>query len=213
MTNHLRVLALSLLLAGLSACSVAPRQADTQQTLALAQQHQQQLQAIQSYQITGRIAVQTNQQGFSGGLQWQHSPDLDNIDLLTPLGSQAAQISRNAQGITLTTADKKNYHAQSAEALTQSTLGWQLPMQGLSHWALGKAGQNAIITAHNADGTIQRMQQDGWEIQYDNYQPQQSVLLPAKITLRNPNVYLKLVVQQWQIATSSSNAAIRATTP
>ncbi len=154
--------------------------------------------AIRTFALNGRIAILTETKGFSGGMRWHHHAEGDEIGFFSPIGSQLGQISATTEGVTLTTSDKKTYTAEDAETLTQQALGWSLPMAGLPDWVLGRPTQgDAEILAWTAEGNIQRMHQDGWDIEYPSYVDSQGKRLPGKIILKSPKLDLKLVVEQW----------------
>lgn len=186
----LRVL-FTLLLAG---CAAVPAQQRISEPAAY-RPHLQQISAIASFAVSGRIAVLTETKGFSGSIRWHHRPDGEDMAFYSPLGTQLGQLSADADGVTLTTSDQKSYQANDAETLTQQTLGWSLPMAGLPDWVLGRpaAGEFEI---HDWDdlGRITRLQQNGWDIEYPAYQGN----LPSKVVLKSPKLDLKLVIESWQ---------------
>ncbi len=148
--------------------------------------------------MNGRIAVLTEKKGFSGSLRWHHHEDGDDIGFYSPIGTQLGQLSVGADGVTLTTSDKQTYSAQDAETLTQKTLGWSLPMSGLSDWVLGRPGPGAAeILAWDAEGRIQHLRQSGWDIEYPHYQTLDGRQLPGKIVMKSQKLDLKLVVEEW----------------
>lgn len=186
---------LVLLLAGCAA--VPPQQAPVEPPTY--QPHLQRISAISSFAIVGRIAVLTETKGFSGTMRWHHHRDGDDIAFYSPLGTQLGQLSADADGVTLTTSNQKTYHADDAEALTQQTLGWSLPMAGLSDWILGRPESGAAeILAWDEAGRIAHLHQNGWDIEYPSYQEVGGLQLPGKILLKGPKLDLKLVVETWQ---------------
>jgi len=161
-------------------------------------QHLQQLAFIQKFSIRGRIGVQTNGKGFSGSLQWQHNSTEDDIDLYSPLGSQVASIKRTPDQVTLKDSAGKIFSAIDAETLTQETLGWKLPLAGLVDWSIGRPTQSPIQNSiWNEQGLLTNLDQDGWKIEYDNYEQQGAYMLPGKIFLKSDKLNLKLLVEQW----------------
>lgn len=164
-------------------------------------QHLKSLSGITNFSIQGRIGIQTNPKGFSGSLIWQHRPSADDIDLFSPLGSQVASIKSTATQITLLDSSGKSYHAADAETLTQDVLGWRLPLKGLSDWALGRPRLAPIKhSAWNAQGQLTHLEQDGWKIEYENYQQQGNHSLPGKIYLKSEQLNIKLLVEKWNQA-------------
>lgn len=161
-------------------------------------QHLKSLAEIAGFSIQGRIGIQTNPKGFSGSLIWQHSANADDIALYSPLGSQVASINSTATQITLLDSSGKSYSAADAETLTQDVLGWRLPLKGLSDWALGRPRSAPIQhSAWNAQGQLTHLEQDGWNIEYDNYQQQGAYALPSKIYLKSQQLNIKLLVEKW----------------
>lgn len=134
-------------------------------------------------------------------MHWLHLSDTDAIDIFTPLGSKIAHIEKSTAQVTLTNAKGERVSAQDAESLTEKTLGWRLPLSGLSDWAVGRPTQAAIEQQQwdNA-GRLTLLEQQGWKIEYTQYMESLGVSLPQKITLRRQNVLLKLVVEQWTVA-------------
>ncbi|MCF8185305.1 MAG: lipoprotein insertase outer membrane protein LolB [Sulfuritalea sp.] len=190
------------MVAMLQACAVAPtaKPIQVQSSTTLQQQHLQQISAIQQFSIKGRIGVQSEGKGFSGGLTWQHDSLNDDISLYSPLGGQVASIKKNPEKVTLEDGKGNSISAIDAETLTQTTLGWRLPLTGLADWSLGRPASSAIqASTWDEQGHLATLKQDGWEIEYQNYSEQSGYALPSKILLKNEKVSLKLLVEQWQI--------------
>jgi len=165
-------------------------------------QHIASLANIKQFKLRGRIGVQSEGKGFSGATHWQHDDTSDNIVLFSPLGGQIATIKTTVDSVELIASDGKSFNAKDAETLTQLTLGWSLPMKGLSDWVLGRpaSGADAGDAIWDSAGRLTKLKQDGWEIEYPEYVEASGQQLPGKINLRNPKLYLKLVVEQWNIS-------------
>ncbi len=197
-----RLLCLLCGIAMLQSCVSIPltKPIDQVNSLSSNQQHLNNLLTINQFTLQGRIGVQYDGKGFSGGLHWQHLLAGDNVSLFSPLGGQVASIKKTAGKVTLEDANGNSISATDIESLTQSTLGWQLPMVGLADWSLGRP-TNSKIDAITWDtlGHLSTLKQDGWTIEYLNYAEQGGHFLPSKITFRNNNVYLKLLVEKWAL--------------
>jgi outer membrane lipoprotein LolB len=160
--------------------------------------HQRKLEDISAFSLSGRMAVQTEKRGFSGSLRWRHTEDGDHFALYSPLGTQVADINANKDGVTLTTNDRKTYKADNAETLLQQTMGWSLPLTGLSDWIIGRPTSSAYeVISRDAQGRLVRLKQDGWDIEYPTYQTVDGTDLPGKVILRSPQLDLKLLVERW----------------
>ena len=189
-------------------CATQPS-APTSQQPANATIHQQHLAAlanIKGYALKGRLGVVTSKQGFSGGIEWQHQinkdnqASLDNIDVYSPVGGKLANIAKNANGVTMTDQKGNSIKANDAESLTETTLGFRLPLSGLSDWAIGRPTASKIEAASwDAQGHLTNLKQDGWDISYENYSENNGIALPNKTVLKSEKVNLKLIIDNWTI--------------
>lgn len=165
--------------------------------------HLRQLAEIDSFELLGRIGIVTAQKGFSGKLRWTHAPDGDLLAFYSPIGAQVAEIVGNAGGVVLTTSDRKTYTADDAETLLAQTMGWSLPLRGLTDWALGRPSDGPYQDMRwDAQGRITHLAQDGWQIAFPAYQTINGTELPARIVLKSPRLDLKLLVDQWYTGSS-----------
>ena len=198
----------------ISSCSALPKKSSAPQpNFSANEKHLASLANIKSFSLKGRLGVVTNPRGFSGGIEWQHEAiknnqtSTDNIDIFSPVGGKAANIIKNQSGVTLTTQDGRSIKTQDTESLTEATLGWRLPLTGLSDWALGKPTSSKVdASTWDENGRLTTLKQDGWDISYENYikidiktndAENNDTFLPSKILLKSDKVNLKLRVDQW----------------
>lgn len=157
--------------------------------------------AVREFDLSGRVAVRYQEQGFSANLDWQHAEKTDQLLISNPLGQGIAQISRDDTGVRLKTADRRELTANDAEELTQQVLGWRLPLQGLGYWAGGAAAPGPVnILERDAAGRLARIEQDGWSIAYRDYRSVNGLDLPARVELARPELEIKLLVDNWRSA-------------
>lgn len=178
---------LSLLLGGCAAPQIAPLPLDVAQ------------EAPSAFELQGRIGVRHGEEGFSGNLSWRHDGRDDEILLRSPLGQAVARIERNAAGVTLDVPDG-HYEAPDAMELTERVLGWRLPLEGMQYWVIGRAVPNIPAQFERDDSSrVIRLRQQGWEVQYRDYRMEGRYLLPARVTMRNGTLELKLVADEWTL--------------
>jgi outer membrane lipoprotein LolB len=161
-------------------------------------------QAITQYQLAGRVSVAQGENGYFGNLLWKRNSDKHEIEILSPLGQVIARLYKNNGNYTLTTADQRVMQSTNSEQLMRDALGFSLPVGGLEHWVLGRASPNSAYDAKkSADGRIETLLQDGWNIVYAEYiQPTNAVAgvgVPRKITLRRADLIIKLVMDSWAV--------------
>lgn len=157
------------------------------------------------FRLIGRVSVKEGREGFSGGVQWRHLQDSDEILLLSPIGQAVGQIERTADGVSLITAEQEHYYADNVEELTEQVLGWRLPLSGLQYWVQGTSSPD---TSSEIDldivGRVAAIRQDGWEIDYSGYpsvvaaQAAQPRPTRAKLlTLQRNGLRIRLVIDEW----------------
>jgi len=150
-------------------------------------------------ELQGRIALRYGTEGGNARITWRHSAATDDMLITSALGQGIARITRDGTAIILITADGKQYRAADAESLTESVLGWPLPLAGLPDWVLGRPAQGRPAQLRRDDsGQASTIAQDGWSIDYLAWHE----ALPARINLRHDGVQgrgaieIRLVIDQ-----------------
>lgn len=154
---------------------------------------------IEEFALDGRIAVKLDTRGYSANLRWHHQVQSDALRLLSPVGTTIAQVDADADGATLVGADKKVYRSHNVEALTREVLGWDLPLQGLQYWVLGRPDPELPVTEAQRDARDRWLQftQNGWKIAYQAFA--EDGPLPQRMTLAREGLRLRLLVDRWEI--------------
>jgi len=167
----------------LSACAHAPLPPEASAT-----------RAGQSLSLSGRVSVHQQEKNFSGQFQWVASNGVDDILLSDPLGQGVAKIMRTAQETMLQLPDGRRETAPDADALTEKLLGFRLPLGGMSYWISARpAPSTPNQLAYDKDGQVERIQQDGWKIEYLSYAEER----PKKLLISRPDLEIKLIVDHW----------------
>ena len=157
---------------------------------------------VADFNLLGRIAIQDQDQRFSGSFRWQHLAISDEILLFTPLGQAVAEITKDHDGVRLITSKLEAFYANDVESLTEEVLGWRLPLDGLQYWI---QGTHSPATAAEKDldnkDQVVAIRQDGWKIHYSSYTPAQlnQIPLPRVLDLIYTNLRIRLVVDDWKV--------------
>jgi outer membrane lipoprotein LolB len=189
MRRRLGVLALCGLLAAVAGCaSTRP-----QQVLPASNE------GIVEFSLNARVAVKLDDRGYTASLRWRHSATSDSLRLLSPVGSTVGAIESDEAGATLTTADKKVYRSDDAQALTREVLGWDLPLAGLRYWVTGRADPSATVQAEERDDRqrLRALTQNDWRIAYLEYFGDSA--MPARLSLVYDRLKLRLIVERWEL--------------
>jgi outer membrane lipoprotein LolB len=162
------------------------------------------VQAVRDFELTGRVAVRLEDRGYSARLRWQHTLEHDSLRLYSPIGSVLATLEANPAGATLVTADRKTFHSEDVQGLTRDVLGWDLPLQGLQHWVIGRPDPDHPVHAEQRDsrGRLITLRQQDWDVAYPAYVGDSG--LPSSVVLRRRDLSLKLIVDRWNLASGKN---------
>ena len=163
--------------------------------------HQRDLDQFHSWVISGRLGIQTEDEGWHVSFRWQQGDaKLYHITLSGPLGQQAAELQGTPQGVTLLLADGHSVTAMDPDELLSRQLGWRLPVRGLYYWVRGLPVPDAAET-HGLDGRgrLQWLEQSGWHIAYRRYDDVSGKDFPTKIFLDSSQLNVRLVIDEWTL--------------
>lgn len=132
------------------------------------------------FDLVGRIAARYGPESFTGNISWRHARNGDEMLLSTPFGQGVARIVRDGDAVQLTTADGKQYRANDAEELTESVLGFRVPIVGLAEWVQGRPSPE--------------LENRGWTIEIQERDAQRR---PTRLRATYPRIDLRLAVTQW----------------
>lgn len=151
------------------------------------------------FELDGRLGVRYRDESSSGGIHWQHRPEIDNLTLSSPLGQTLTVLNRDANGVTLIDSGHQTHHAQNVADLTAQLLGWPLPLQNLAYWVVGRTApdQPYQIQQDTEHGLI-NLTQSGWLVTYSRWEQVEGVTLPNKLSFSGHGVEVRLVISDWK---------------
>jgi outer membrane lipoprotein LolB len=167
--------------------------------------------AALEFELQGRIALRYGNDGGNARLTWRHAAVSDDMMVTNPLGQGIARITRQREEVRLVTADGKEYRAQDAETLTQSVLGWRLPLTGLPDWVRARPVPGRPAQLHKADdGRLASVEQDGWLIEYQAWEG----AMPSRMKLSRmdasagaeaavASIEIRLIIDKWSVISSA----------
>lgn len=141
--------------------------------------------------VAGRLAVKASGKGSYANFDWKRQNGVDTFDITTPLGQTVARLARDASGVHLTTRGE-THRAGSAEQLTQTLLGWPLPLDNLPYWLAGMPAPGVASEA-GVDGFAQQ----GWRIELADFQDTPYGRRPGRVQLSRPDLELRFAMHQW----------------
>ena len=163
-------------------------------------ERQRQLQAMESWQLQGAVAIHTPQDSGSVSLAWKQTQQNYTLSLFGPLGSNAVQITGKPGLVTLQTAQGKQFYAPTAEQLLHDQTGWNLPISSLYYWTRGlPVPSSPSTTTFDDQHRLSTLTQQNWQIVFSNYAVFQGIELPTRIALSYPQLNIKMVIYQWNL--------------
>ncbi|HEY9099917.1 MAG TPA: lipoprotein insertase outer membrane protein LolB [Thiobacillus sp.] len=152
-----------------------------------------------NWRLEGRLGIRTDEQSLSGSIRWHHQPDMDDLLLISPLGQGVARIVRDRKGVTLEVPNQPVRQASDVESLTQTVLGYGLPVSGLTWWVQARpAPGRAFESTRDSSMRFEQIRQDGWVINYLQYADDRPAL-PRKMTVTREGLEIRLVVDTWKL--------------
>jgi outer membrane lipoprotein LolB len=159
------------------------------------------LKNIQSFTLSGKIAIETNQNAGSAFVFWQQEHQQFTMTLSGPLGMSEIKLNGQPGNVTLLAANGKQYQASSPEQLLQQQWGWNLPISHLNFWIRGLPAPNMQKTLSlDSSQHIRQLNQAHFDIQYLEYQTiNNGIDLPRKIFINSPWIKIKIIIYDWKL--------------
>lgn len=165
------------------------------------------LKSVTAWQVRGRIAVRTADQGWHATLNWERDGERQRLDFTGPLGRGHLRLVRDDRGAELQDSDQRVWRADNAETLLYHATGWRVPLDGLNYWIVGLAAPDSASTHQlDAQGRLKKLAQSGWDIQFLEYAHYDSFDLPSKLYItrqdeKNPAgdaaLEVRLSIERW----------------
>lgn len=146
------------------------------------------------FELSGRIAVRYRDEAASANVAWRHRARGDELLITSALGQGVARIVRDGGEVTLSTPDRGDFRAADAESLTETVLGFRLPLAGLAHWVQARAAAGPAKSRFDAAGQLAELEQAGWRVEYLEY----SGARPSRMRLIYPGLELRLAISEWK---------------
>ena len=158
------------------------------------------LNQITKWDNSGAIAARTQNKSWSASYNWhQQGKNNYQISLFGPFGNGSAIIERK-NNITTYSNGVHTHSAHNADQLLAQYTGIALPVNNLYYWVRGLPAPDTRHTAqHNADNNLITLKQDGYTIEYTNYQSVSGVSIPTQIKIHGKDIIMKMMIKHWSL--------------
>lgn len=146
---------------------------------------QQALAPVATWELRGRIALRSRDEGLQASLHWVRDGARHRIALVGPLGSGQVRLTQDADGAELIDAEKKQYRGATARDVLLRITGWDMPLESLNWWIRGLPAPGAKTEQElDGDGRLKMLVQSGWEVEFLEYDRYGANELPSKLFAR-----------------------------
>lgn len=200
-----------------SCASMKPGRAPMSPELrALWEERQAVLADIDHWDIKGRMAVRTDDDGGSATFIWAREGEAHRIEMFGPFGSGRVTITQAGEGATLLDGDEPPVEADSAESLLYYRVGWHVPFESLKYWLKGVPSPDPHdALALDEAGRALSFEQDGWKVTVVDYAAGEPVTMPRRVFIEalpgtvhlvgdrgedlGDRLDVKVVLRRWQV--------------
>lgn len=162
------------------------------------------LAGMPAWTLSGRVALSNGRDGGSGRIDWQQDGIRYEVSLSAPVTRQSWRLRGEPGQALLEGLGGGPRQGADARRLLLEATRWDIPVEALSAWVRGIRADEGVFGDANVvfgdDGRISRIAQDGWTIDYDDWQavPGQPAELPHRLTATRGEARVRLVVDAWQ---------------
>ncbi|MCM2679186.1 lipoprotein insertase outer membrane protein LolB [Echinimonas agarilytica] len=168
--------------------------------------HRHALNKLEQWHASGKIAIITPDDRQSTRMNWAHHSTHSKLILSNMLGVTLLEAEQSG-AIARIKADGQEHTGSSLATLVWQLSGFKMPISAMTQWLTGNAEPNHISNMSlDANGHLLGFNQtlegwgDEWKVTYNAYYPESKSMpaLPSTITLKHPELTIKLVIHQWR---------------
>ena len=162
------------------------------------------LAGMPAWALSGRVALTNGRDGGSGRIDWQQDGPRYDVSLSAPVTRQSWRLRGEPGQALLEGLGGGPRQGADARLLLLEATRWDIPVEALSAWVRGARADEAVFggvsIAFGDDGRLSRLSQDGWTVDYDDWQAVhgQPAELPHRLTATRGEARVRLVVDAWQ---------------
>jgi outer membrane lipoprotein LolB len=185
----------------LGACATAPPRDET--PLDPARQREV-IAGLDDWKFDGRVAVAAPGQGFNASMNWTQTGGDSSVQLASPLGAGSLRVRFGVQPLRVESSGGQKLEGPEALAALHDQLGFEPPLESLRFWLVGlPAPGREAQEQRSPDGSLLSLAQDGWLVEYQQYQLQRvaagQVRMPTRLRATRESFRLRVAVDRWAL--------------
>lgn len=183
----------------IAGCATAPVRTSGEVPAQIWDARRAEMQQRDSFELKGRLAVAAGKEGFNARLRWEQQGANSSLALDGPMGVGGVRIMSNGSELEVLNSRGQRLDSEAARTEIETRLGFEPPLASLRYWVLGVP--NPAMPAEetlDSQQRLERLVQDGWDIEYLSYSAFDGKWLPVRMTLRRDDVRVRVFVDGWQ---------------
>lgn len=157
------------------------------------------LQATRQWTLKGRLGVSDGRDSGSGALEWTQRGDEFRFIVHAPVTGKTWTLAGRPGRALLEGLRETAVEGTDATKLLERELGWRVPVAQLTRWALGLRASGAAQMQFRTDGLPAQIIQDGWTVDYLDYDEGLHPPLPTRIFASRGDYKVRLAIRQWTL--------------
>ena len=154
---------------------------------------------VAGFDLDGRASIKDGERSGAVSIYWEHRPQSDVIDFMSPLGQVLARLTGEAGGATLQMPDGERRRAVSAEILAEQLLGLRVPVARLRSWVQAVPGPRARLLRSDEVGRPALIAEDGWVVEYLSYAGPDAGAPVRDMQAVWGELEVRLLIDDWQV--------------
>lgn len=196
-------------LIALSGCTAKPSVPYQSTTVQTPEQRIVQMDQVNHWKITGKIAFIDKESRNSASLSWSvnEQNNSQQLNLTTYMGINVLSL-KSFDNLHTIEVDGKTYKGTNLEQLIRDITGFTLPTTALTYWLKGLPfhAEDEIIYKEDTQLPLSlssHYNNERWEVIYVKYQSFNNFLLATKFTIKKGDFMIKIAISRWNITKSS----------
>ena len=162
------------------------------------QSRELQLQALNHWKASGKLAIRTAEQSESATLEWNQANNIARIVLSGPMGLGATSIESDESSLQISHNGQTQHYEISSGPGNSTITGWELPVQALPYWIIGLPAPREPVQAQVVEqGLLRQIEQLGWTVTYESYGQFEQYVLPTRLNIERDSTRARLIIRHW----------------
>jgi outer membrane lipoprotein LolB len=159
---------------------------------------------LEEWELRGRMAFKSAQEGGQGKLHWQQAGAVSFIHVAGPFGAGAYDLVWEPDRVSVADASGERSveyaGTDAAEQFLRTELGWSFPAGSVRYWVMGMLDPATSGQEHfDEQSMLSGITQHGWNVNYERFAEFDGFALPTRISMENGDARLRMIISKWSV--------------